>query len=137
MRALLILLLVVISSPSLAQVKQTCDQTKAISQAASTDIITPNSPNNFLYVCSITFSLSDAETVSVVEGTGSTCGTGTKALIGATTAANGMSVPLGGNVNLGSGSPFVWTQVAGDHLCILQSGTGRLSGVINFLEHNP
>lgn len=106
-----------------------CTSFVAISQTASFDLKTFT---NRGYICSIVIVSSDAENVSVVQGTGATCGTGTAALIGGTTAATGMAVAANGGVALGN-LQLVTTTTA-QHLCLLQSGTGRIAGVISYAD---
>jgi hypothetical protein len=99
----------------------------AISQAASAVLVTGKREK--IRVCSILIVGADAENISLVEGTGSTCGTGTGAVIGGTTAANGPNMPAGGGFQLGNGTGTVAAQnTQGNDLCLLQSGSGRVAG---------
>lgn len=108
-----------------------CDNFKPLSVAADTQVITAGSANMFIYVCSLGVVAGTADNFSVVEGTGSTCGTNTAAVIGGTTAATGMILAINNNFNLGSGSGAIAkTAVAGDNVCILRSSAGPLSGVM-------
>lgn len=106
-----------------------CTSFVAISQTASTDLKTFTNKG---YICSIVIVSSDGESLSLVQGTGTTCATGTGALIGATTAANGMAIAANGGVALGN-LQLVTTTTA-QHLCLLQSGTGRIAGVISYAD---
>jgi hypothetical protein len=99
----------------------------AISQAASAVLVTGKREK--IRVCSILIVGADAENISLVEGTGATCGTGTGAVIGGTTAANGPNMPAGGGFQLGNGTGTVAAQnTQGNDLCLLQSGSGRVAG---------
>jgi hypothetical protein len=106
----------------------------AISQAISTQIIIGTTAKK-TYVCSISWVSSDAENLSLVEGTGSLCATGTAAIIGGTTAATGPNYATNSGLTLGSGVAFV---AAGrnnaTNVCLLQSGTGRVAGVITYVQ---
>jgi len=110
-----------------------CDGYTPVSAAADTQVITAGGSNNFVYICSYNLASGVADNWSIVEGTGSTCGTNTKALVGATTAAAGIqfTATTGGSVNYGGGTGAVTkTTVAGNNVCILRSTAGPLSGVI-------
>jgi|SRR5215472_9165216 len=109
-----------------------CTLQIAVSQTASTDVKTFT---NNGYICLIYLHSDTAQFVSIVQGTGTTCATSTVALVGATTAANGMSFAgnAGTVVPMPAGSNIKTTTTA-QHLCILQSGSGRLSGVISYLD---
>jgi hypothetical protein len=101
-----------------------------VSITASTQVITAGGPNVYIYICAYQLGTGGtAETASVVEGTGTTCGTNTKAVIGGTTAAAGM--PIGVSpLQLGGGVGYIAkTAVAGDNVCILVSSTATVSGV--------
>ena len=100
-----------------------------ISQATSTQILAlATSKKN--YICSIFTVGSDAENLSLVEGTGSVCGTGTTAIIGSTTSANGPNFAAnGGFATAGGGYPIAAGTNASYNVCLLQSGTGRVAGV--------
>ncbi len=110
-----------------------CTSIKPISQTGSTDLITST---NKLHICAILIVSATAQSVSLVEGTVTTCGTGTAALMGATTAANGMALAANGGFTHTADRPFMVTQTTADHLCLLQSGAGNVSGFISYTDHN-
>lgn len=108
--------------------------TSPISQAASGVIIT-HSGTLTTYICGGSFNISDAESVSLTEGTGVTCGTGAAALMGSTTVANGMALSANEGMSFGNGNASnIISKTAGDDICILQSGTGRLAGWVTFVQ---
>lgn len=110
-----------------------CDQTVPVSIAANTQIITAGNANMFIYICSYNVNAVAADVFSIVEGTGTTCATNTKAVVGATTAAAGLSLAATGSINYGGGTGFVArTVVAGDNVCILVTTAGPLSGVVGW-----
>jgi hypothetical protein len=109
-----------------------CTSVIPISQTASTDLHTSSGKT---YICAILIVAPDAEVVSLVEGTGSVCATGIAAIIGSTTAANGTSLAANGGYQMSSSSPVFNTQTASDHLCLLQSGSGRVAGFISYNDH--
>lgn len=112
-----------------------CDGFTPVSAAADTQVITAGGPNNFIYICSYNFNAAAADIFSLVEGTGSVCGTNTKAMVGAVTAAAGLSLATNGTINYGGGSGAVTkTTVAGNNVCLLRTTAGPLSGVIGWTQ---
>lgn len=104
-------------------------QNFTISQTASAQVIT-GVPSKKTYICSMLVIAADAENLSLVEGTGTTCGTGGAAVIGGTTAANGPNLAANGGWSWGSGvsSVAIASGAAGDNVCLFQSGSGRVAG---------
>jgi hypothetical protein len=101
-----------------------------ISQTANTKLITGTASKK-TFVCSIVLVGADAENISLVAGTGSTCGTSTVAVLGGATAANGPNLAANGGFSFGSGlSSIAATTVNQDDLCLFQSGSGRVAGVM-------
>lgn len=109
-----------------------CPSTAPISQATSTDIHTMSTKG---YICSIVLVISDAESIALIEGTGTVCASGTAVLIGSATVANGMPVSANGGFSAVSATPWLQMVNSADHLCLLQSGSGRLAGVITYSDH--
>ena len=105
----------------------------AISQTANTRLLV-GVPGKRFYVCSFFVVGADAENLSVVEGTGTTCGTSTVAVIGGTTAAAGpnMAANAGWTQGIGLGTIAVAVQ-AGDDVCLFQSGSGRVAGNLTYV----
>lgn len=95
----------------------------SFSTAAITQVVAPQgSPPVQTYICGIILDPTLADTISVFEGTGSTCNTGTPAaLIGSigTTLSLGMPVGAVSGFVYGNGeaSPLV-TKFSGDGVCI-------------------
>jgi hypothetical protein len=105
--------------------------TVAISQTASA-VLVAKVPGR-LYLCSVLVVGADAENLSLVEGSGTTCGTSTLAIIGGTTAATGPNLAANGGFTLGTGGGAVAiTSTPGNDVCLLQSGTGRVAGVLTY-----
>jgi hypothetical protein len=129
------------TSPALADTAQVmnlspnpspvCTTVQAISQTASAQVITGTAAQ-FLYICAIHFFSATAQNISIVEGTGTVCATGIAALYGATTAD--MPVAANGGMAPTAGLPYMKTKTAADNLCILQSGTGKISGMISYVS---
>ena len=106
----------------------------AISQTATTKLISQVSAKTN-YVCAITIVAAAAEIVNIVEGTGTTCGTGTVALVGSTTAANGLSFAANGGWSGGDGHhTFIVGSGTNIDLCLTQNGTSRVSGFITYSQ---
>lgn len=104
-------------------------QSIAISQTASTRYVIGNGHRSF--ICSVLIVGADAENVSIVEGTGSTCGTATLAVIGGATAANGPNLAANGGFSMGNGAGTIAAiGVPGDDVCLFESGSGRVAGVM-------
>lgn len=120
--------LVVAPSPNPSTV---CGSVKPINQTASTDLVTST---NKLHICSIVLISATAQNLSLVEGTGSVCATGIAALIGGTTAS--LAVAANGGFSAVSERAWLETQTTADHLCLLQSGAGNVSGTITYTDHN-
>ncbi len=122
--------LVVAASPNPTAV---CPNRIAINQTASADVLTST---NKIYICSIDLLLSGTETVSIIEGTGTVCATGTAALWGGTTADATHGMPFSnGGFSKTADRPFAQTLTTADHLCILKSGSGLLSGAMWYVDH--
>jgi hypothetical protein len=90
------------------------------------------------YICKLSIfgnSASNAEVVNIIEGTQMTnpCDAGTPtALLGSTTAANGVLVASGGggNVDGGPGSDWIYkTTGTNRQICALTSGSNRMTFV--------
>ncbi len=122
--------LVVAPSPNPSTV---CTSIKPINQTASTDLITST---NKLHICGMLIVSATAQSISLVEGTGTVCATGIAALMGGTTAAAGMALAANGGFTHTAERAFMITQTTADHLCLLQSGAGQVSGFISYVDHN-
>lgn len=107
----------------------------AISQTASTQLFAGTSAKK-TYICSLSIIAGAAEIVNIVEGTGSVCGTGTAAVIGSTTAANGLSLAANGGLTFGNGlgTAAVAGNANADNICLTQSTSSRISGNITYVQ---
>ena len=108
----------------------TCHSTAAVHQTSSGAIIAHGATGLRLFICGVVLTAQSAERISLVEGAGSSCGTGTRGVIGGSSA----SMPLGANGGYVSVSPFPQfsTAVAGNQLCLLKSGSGIVSGTVTY-----
>lgn len=109
--------------------------TTAISMTAATVII-PAASGKKNYVCSIVVQAgATAEIFNVQEGTGTTCGTGTAAIIGSTTAANGMPFDVKSGFSAISGNSTVLAgKTANVDMCAVPSSTNRISGFVTWVQ---
>lgn len=110
--------------------------TYALSSNATTltQLIAANGSTK-IYICSISVISAAAQVFNLNTGTGSNCGTNTAAVIGSTTAANGLSFAANGGLTLGSGEATVAeANLAGAELCILQSNAVYSSGSISYVQ---
>jgi hypothetical protein len=98
-----------------------------ISQSSSTQISL--SLGGTWHLCSMLLVSTTAQSISLVSGIGSTCGSSTIAIVGATTAANGMPPAANGGWTYGNGQGTVGQDLTfGNNLCLLQSGSGLIAG---------
>lgn len=87
------------------------------------------------YICAISVVAGAAEIFNIDEGTGTTCQTGTAAIAGSTTAANGLSFAAnGGLAAVGSNSTVMAGKTSNVDTCIVPSGSNRLSGFITYVQ---
>lgn len=110
-----------------------CTFTIPVSLTANTQIVAAPNANMFIYICAYQMGTAGtAESASIVEGTGATCGTGTLGVIGGATAATGVPVNTS-SLQLGGGIGYVAkTAKAGDNVCILVSSNSQVGGVISY-----
>ncbi len=129
-------LVVGISPNTLGCAGQAIASTKkaALSQTASAQIITGASGKQ-TYICSLVIFSATAQSINLIEGTGTTCATGSAGLMGGTTAATGISLAASTGVSHGNGTGLAsFTAAAADNVCLLQSSTGQVSGVIVYTQ---
>ncbi len=101
-----------------------------INVTANTQIIS-GAPGKQTYLCSINLISGAADNVALVEGTGTTCGTGTAGIAGGTTAVTGWNFAANGGLTLGNGLGMVArTATAADNVCLFVSGSAQVSGSI-------
>ncbi len=118
--------LVVAQSPN---ANTLCTTKIPISVTASTDLITPT---NKLHICAIILNSATAQSFSLVEGTGTLCGTGTAGMVGGTSPS--MAVAANGGFAVVTDRAWLRTTTNANHLCLLLSSTGNVSGVITVTD---
>jgi hypothetical protein len=110
-----------------------CTSFANVSQTAGTQVIT-GTASQFLYICAITLVSATAQSISIVEGTGTTCATAIQGIVGASSTTASMALAANGGFSAIAASPWLKTKTAADNLCLLQSGSGNVSGVISYVS---
>lgn len=107
----------------------------SITSATTTNILTGTASQK-IYVCYLYMQTAIANNIAVIEGTtGGTCGSGTAAMIGGTTAANGLNNAANSGQALGNGGfTVLQTQTNNNDICIITSAAGPLAGVIKYVK---
>lgn len=119
--------LVVVQSPNPSV---SCTTNIAINQTSSTDLHTFTSVG---HICSIMLVSATAQSVSLIEGTGTVCASGTAAIIGGPSAS--MALAANGGFSMSNDRAVIKMANSADHLCLLQSGGGNVSGIITYQDH--
>ena len=88
-----------------------------------------------VYICMIQIAAnSGADNVALVEGTGSTCATGTVGMAGGNTAVLGWNLQQYASwTNGGSGYWAYRTATAGDNVCLIVGSATQVSGSVQFV----
>ena len=113
-----------------------CHEATAIHQAASTQVI--HGVGGFrIGLCSIVVVSAHAQGLSIVAGQGTTCQTGQRPLFGGITTgslkpSNSVVVAASGGFSSVADSPWLLTPQTVDNVCLMQTGSGTLSGVITW-----
>lgn len=110
-----------------------CPNTTAISQSASATLIN-GTAGKTTFICTLSINARDtAVRVSLIEGTGTNCGTGATALIGGTAASFGLSAT--GGFHGVSDRVTIPGKVSGNNVCLIQDAAVNVSGVITFGQY--
>lgn len=107
----------------------TCSLSFNFNQTANGQIAT-SAAGLKIYICGIVLVSATAQSVSIVEGTGTACATGTAGIIGGVTPS--VALAANGGFSSVAASPWVVSKTAADNVCLYQSGTGVVSGVISY-----
>lgn len=110
-----------------------CTSRVNINQTAGTQLITGVASQK-IYFCTVVVVSATAQNIALVEGTGTVCATGIAGLWGGTTAATGPNLAANSGFVTASSTYTNFTATAADNVCLLQSGTGQLSGWITFIS---
>jgi hypothetical protein len=106
-----------------------------INLTASGQIITGTSSKK-TYICDFDLVTATAQNIALVEGTGTTCATGTAGMAGGTTAGTGWNFAANGGLTKGNGDAAVFSadSANADNVCLLLSGTGQTSGSGHYVQ---
>jgi hypothetical protein len=107
-----------------------CPTVLNIDQTSGTDLHTFTAKG---HICSIMLVSATAQSITLAEGTGSVCGSTTAYLIGG--SGGTLSLAANGGFSMVAGLPWLDMGTAADHLCLLQSSTGNVSGVITVSDN--
>lgn len=120
------------ADPCMFQLKKNA----AIATSSITTQVVAPSGSTKVYICSLVTVGATAAAESIIEGTGATCTTSNEAaIIGSTTAANGMSFAANNGFAYGAGMGMVGvTATAGNGVCLLQSTGAAVAGNITFVQ---
>ncbi len=105
-----------------------------VDQTSGEQIITGTASER-VYICSVAIVTATAQNIALVDGTGSVCATSPTGLTGGSTAATGQNYAANGGWVLPF-NPQAWakTSTDADNVCLLQSGSGQISGVITYVS---
>ena len=109
-----------------------CNKVINISQTTTTDIKTMT---KFGKICSIVLVSASAQNIGIVEGTGTLCATGRTSLVADSAGVPQMPLPPNGGFTATASQPWLSMQATADHLCLEQSGSGVLAGVITYIDN--
>ena len=116
------------------RVAPACNKVINVTQTTTTDVHTFT---GFGYICSIMLVSATAQSIGIDEGTGTTCETSGTALIGTSSTSSAtptLALAANGGFSMASGIPLMRMQASGDHICVLQSSTGNVSGTITYAD---
>lgn len=102
-----------------------------ISQTATTKIVSGSSGKK-IYICAVKLYTETAQSVNLIEGTGTTCATGTQGVDGVSSTTPTTLYLAGQGWNLAASTPFLVAKNATDDLCVAQSSTGHVSGFVSY-----
>jgi hypothetical protein len=111
--------------------------TVVINQTATSGTnVASASASNKTYICSLVLNANGGANVfSIVEDDTSGCGSPTAALVGSTTASEGISVSqYSGWSSSGGGNTIVAGGTANRYVCVIQSSANRLSGYVTYVQ---
>lgn len=110
--------------------RDTVESVVIINQTTGTQLIT-GATGTRVYICSLALVTASAQNLALVQGTGTVCATGVAGLMGGATAATGFNLAANQELVIGNGSAaVVWTTANAVNVCLLQSGSGQVSGMI-------
>lgn len=106
-----------------------CPFTAPVNQTASATVIA-NPGGKLIHVCGIVLIDATQQGVTVAEGTGTNCGTGTAYWDGG--SGGTMQFSANGGYSVTNFRIIYPMQAVGDNVCVIQASTGNVSGHINY-----
>ena len=108
-----------------------CHETTAIHQTSSTQVI--HGTGGFrIGICGILLVSAHAQGLSMKEGLGTVCAGGQRPLIGSNRVDDSVVTAANGGFSTVAPSPWLTTQATANNICVMQTGTGSVSGVITW-----
>lgn len=111
-----------------------CPFALGISQTTSTKLVAGQTGRK-MHICGVSLVSASAQNVSLVEGTGTVCATGTLGLYGGSTASAAFAA--NGGIHSLLDRIQIPMQQGGDDICLLQSGAGNVSGTLTYGNFLP
>lgn len=104
--------------------------------SGATTVVVAGTSSKKTYICGMFILAGAAINVGIVEGSGTTCGTSTKGVIGGTTAATGVNLVANqGFVLPNTGYAHTATSVNANDLCFINSAGSQVSGFITTVQN--
>ena len=109
-----------------------CTSQINVNQITGTDLKTFT---NGIHICFVFLVSATTQNIALVAGTGTVCATSPLSVAGGTTAATGPNLVANEGFVLGTGLyPIAELATTAQHLCLLQSSTGQISGWIRYVD---
>jgi hypothetical protein len=92
--------------------------------------------SNYIYICALQLHTASTQNIAILSGTTTTteCDTGAGKVFGGSTAATGWNWTANDGQTFGAGIGTVGkSAAAADHLCIVSSSTGQISGNLTYV----
>lgn len=119
----------VVASPTIEPCNTATRPNIPVSTSSNVQLIAGQAGRNIRLCPGGILVVTTAGSFSLVEGTGSVCATAILGVVGSTTAANGVPLAATSGFLVQGGR----TAIPGNSLCILLTGTGLISGNIEFV----
>lgn len=109
-----------------------CSNQIVLNQTTSTDLHTFTATG---YICYMFVVSATTQNINLVNGTGTVCASSIAGILGGTTAATGPNLVANEGWSSGNGLGVIAQMTSSAfHLCLLQSGSGQISGIIRYAD---
>jgi hypothetical protein len=108
----------------------------SINQTAGTQLATGTASER-IFICSMHVVTATAQNIALVSGTGTVCATSPSGVegFGGSTAATGWNFAANGGIAMAAaGFAYGNTDTDADNLCLLNSGSGQISGGLTYVS---